>query len=66
MEVTGSVSRVNRTLGDGAASAFTSTNFIDLAGLINIQPGNQIAIGATSALTSATWDVTLVWEEITI
>lgn len=47
-----------------AASAFLAASYIDLAGVIMAAPGNQIAIGATSALTSATWDVSLLWEEV--
>ncbi len=29
-----------------------------------ITPGNQIAFGGTAALTSATWDATIFYEEV--
>jgi hypothetical protein len=47
-----------------AAGAFVAPSYFDVAGLVVALPGNQLAIGATSALTSATWDVTLIWEEV--
>ncbi len=47
-----------------AAAAFMTPAFFDIAGMVMVVPGNLIALGATAALTSATWDVTLVWEEI--
>lgn len=47
-----------------AASNITPAAVADLGGAIIIAPGNQIAIGASSALTSATWDATLQWEEV--
>ena len=47
-----------------AAGAVFVPGLFDVNGLIIVQPGNQIAIGATSALTSATWDVSMIWEEI--
>lgn len=42
----------------------TSTALVDLAGLIVLMPGMQAAIGATVALSTITWDVSLWWEEI--
>lgn len=48
------------------AGAFAFNGYTDINGAILVIPGNQIAIGATSALTSATWDVSLIWEEIAI
>ena len=47
-----------------AAAALMAAGYIDIAGAIIVIPGNQIAIGATAALTSATWDVTMIWEEV--
>ncbi len=49
-----------------AAAAFMSPAYFDVAGLIIVVPGNMVALGATAALTSATWDATLVWEEIPV
>lgn len=48
------------------AGAIAAPGFVELAGMIQVIPGNQVAIGATSALTSATWDVSLLWEEIAL
>lgn len=48
-----------------AAGAFmTAPQVMDLGGAIVLAPGNQIAIGASSALTSAQWDALLAWEEV--
>ncbi len=48
-----------------AASAFlTPAAWVDLGGMPVVEPGNQVALGGSAALTSATWNVTLVWEEI--
>src|SRR5438105_3338254 len=47
-----------------AAGAIMTPTFFDVAGMVIIVPGNMVALGATAALTSATWDATLVWEEI--
>lgn len=47
-----------------AAAAFFGPGLFDIGGAILIAPGNQVALGATAALTSATWDVTLIWEEL--
>lgn len=49
-----------------AAGAFGEYGLIEIAGMIIIIPGNQVAIGATSALTSATWDTTLSWEDVPV
>lgn len=37
---------------------------VDMEGLPIIASGNQIAIGGSSALTSATYDAVLYWEEV--
>lgn len=47
-----------------AAGAFLASDWIDFGGAIIAIPGNQITLGGTAALTSATYDATLVWEEI--
>lgn len=47
-----------------AAGAIQSPGFFDIAGLIVIAPGNQVALGLTVALTSATYDAFMIWEEI--
>jgi hypothetical protein len=47
-----------------AASALLSPVWVDLGGLVTVQPGNLVALGATAALTSATYDATLVYEEL--
>lgn len=47
-----------------AAGAIFGQMYTHFEGLIIIAPGNQVAMGATSALTSATWDVSLIWDEI--
>ena len=47
-----------------ASSMFAPSSFYDLGGIVNVQPGNLVALGATAALTSATYDVTLFWEEV--
>ena len=47
-----------------AAAAFMAPTTFDIAGLVIVVPGNLVALGAAAALTSATWDATLVWEEI--
>ena len=46
------------------AGAFVAPVVFDLAGLVVVAPGNQVALGATAALTSATYDVALIWEEL--
>jgi hypothetical protein len=47
-----------------AASAMSVPGLFDIAGLIVAAPGNQIALGATTVLTSLTLDGALYWEEI--
>ena len=47
-----------------AAGAVQSPGFFDVAGLLVLPPGNQGALGLTVALTSATYDVAMVWEEL--
>jgi len=47
-----------------AASAFLAGNMFLPEGLVSAIPGNEITIGATAALTSATWDITIFWEEV--
>jgi hypothetical protein len=47
-----------------AAAAFITPLMFDIAGLVLIAPGNQVAFGATVALTSATYDVSMIWEEL--
>lgn len=42
------------------------SGLVDIGGLIVLMPGMQAAIGATVALTSLTWDVSMFWEEIAI
>jgi hypothetical protein len=49
-----------------AASALLSPVNSELAGSVIAIPGNMIALGATAALTSATWDATLIWAEIPV
>ena len=49
-----------------AAGAFAAPGYFDLGGTVMVAPGNQVAFGATAALTSATWDVAMTWEEISI
>ncbi len=47
-----------------AAGAFENPMVFDIAGMFVVAPGNQIALGATAALTSATYDAALIWEEL--
>jgi len=47
-----------------AAGAFAAPTTYDLAGFGAVIPGNEFCIGASSALTSATWDVSVYWEEV--
>lgn len=47
-----------------AASALLGSGMYDVGGLVFAAPGNQIALGATAALTSATYDVAMYWEEL--
>lgn len=47
-----------------AAGAIIAPSFFDIGGLLVAAPGNQIALGGTAALTSATYDVAMYWEEM--
>lgn len=47
-----------------AAGAFAAQGMVDLAGLIVLVPGMQVALGATVVPTSTTWDASLWWEEV--
>lgn len=49
-----------------AASALLAPIQVDIGGLIIVAPGNQVAIGGTAALTSATYSATLMWDEVDI
>lgn len=49
-----------------AAAAALSPIFCDIGGLIVCAPGNLVALGGTAALTSATYDVSMIWEEVNI
>lgn len=49
-----------------AAGAIISPSMFDVAGSIVVAPGNFVAFGATAALTSATYDVAMTWEETPI
>lgn len=47
-----------------AAAAWAAPAFFDIGGLIELPPGNQVAVGASAALTSATFDCSLIVEEL--
>ncbi len=49
-----------------AAGAILAPLTADIAGQIVVAPGNLVALGGTAALTSATYDASLVWEEVAI
>jgi len=49
-----------------AAGAIFTPSFFDVAGMIVVAPGVLLCLGATAALTSATYDASLIWEEIPI
>lgn len=49
-----------------AAGAIVNVGTFDIAGMIVVAPGNLVALGGTAALTSATYDVSLLWEEVAI
>lgn len=49
-----------------AAGAILAPISFDVAGMIIVAPGNLLALGATAALTSATFDATLVWDEVSV
>lgn len=47
-----------------AAASNIGTTFVDIGGSVVCAPGNLIALGGTAALTSATYDVSMIWEEV--
>lgn len=47
-----------------AAAAVQAAGFFNLEGMVLLAPGNQAAVGATVALTTATYDISMIWEEI--
>lgn len=47
-----------------AASAFSNPSLFDIAGAVVCAPGNLVAFGGSAALTSATYDVAMIWEEL--
>lgn len=47
-----------------AAGAIIAPTMFDVSGLIVVPPGNQVTLGGTAALTSATYDVAMYWEEV--
>lgn len=49
-----------------AAGATLAPISFDIAGMIIVAPGNLLALGATAALTSATFDATLIWDEVSV
>lgn len=49
-----------------AAGAILAPLQADIAGQIIVAPGVLVALGGTAALTSATYDVSLIWEEVPI
>lgn len=49
-----------------AAGAILAPISFDVAGMIIVAPGNLLALGATAALTSATFDATLIWDEVSV
>lgn len=49
-----------------AAGAFGTPGYFDPAGLFIVTPGTQLNLGATAALTSATYDAHMIWEEIAL
>lgn len=49
-----------------AAGAFAAPSQFDIAGGVVVAPGNLVCLGGTAALTSATYDVSLMWEEVSL
>lgn len=47
-----------------AAGAILSPAIFDVSGLVIVAPGNVVALGGTAALTSATYDFAVIWEEV--
>lgn len=46
------------------AGALMAPAYFDIGGLIVIPPGNQVAVGASAALTTATYDCSIIYEEL--
>lgn len=49
-----------------AASGILNPLWVDIAGSIICPPGCMVALGATIVITTATYDATLMWEEVPI
>lgn len=49
-----------------AAGAFVAPSFFEVNGMIVVASGNILCLGASAALTSATYDVSFIWEEIPV
>ena len=49
-----------------AAGAFGMPSFVDIAGSVIIPPGGMVALGCGTALTTASWYASLIWEEVPI
>lgn len=49
-----------------AAGAILNPGIFDIGGAIVCAPGNLVALGASAALTSATYDVSMIWEEVNV
>lgn len=49
-----------------AAASNLNPIIADIAGAVVVAPGNFVALGGSAALTSATYDVSLTWEEVII
>jgi hypothetical protein len=49
-----------------AAAATTGPTWYDIGGQFIVAPGNNLTLGGTSALASATWDCSMIWEEIAV
>lgn len=50
----------------GAGAAQVTGGPVDLEGSLIIPPGSYVALGGSSALTSATWIGSLQWEEVPV
>ncbi len=53
--------------GGSKAVAFSNIapSFFDVGGAVLLAPGNQVALGGSAALTTATYSASIIWEEIT-
>lgn len=49
-----------------AAGAINNSVLYEPAGSVVVAPGQFLALGASAALTSATWNASVLWEEVTI